>query len=69
MERWELALRKFINHFGYTPNSPKEISEMYHKYPEILEKSVKDDLDYTIEAYGTNPDKNSKYNPNAIIID
>lgn len=69
MERWKNALKKFIEHFGYTPNDPIEISDMQKKYPEILERSVAENFDYTIEVYGTNPEKNKKYDKEAIIID
>ena len=69
MKRWKNALKKFIDHFGYTPNDPINISDVKEKYPEILERSVKDDFDYTIEVYGTDPNKNKKYDKDAIIID
>ena len=46
---------KFLNRFGYWPNFPEELFFDQEEYGKWLEKCVEDNLDYTIELYGTDP--------------
>jgi hypothetical protein len=57
-ERWVAASSAFFYHFGYYPNDPKYLDDVNNEWSDILEKSVKDNFDYTIEKYGTVPPKN-----------
>lgn len=52
--------KEFLSHFGYLPNTPHEINFDEKGYGEILQKCVKDNFDYTIELYGTDPKYGAK---------
>ncbi len=52
--------KAFVNNFGYSPNEPNEIFFDETKYIEILRKSIKDNFDYTIKLYGTDPKRGTQ---------
>ena len=52
-KKFKNAHKQFILHFGYYPNHPDEIDFDQSAYADILIKSVEDDVDYTVEKYGT----------------
>lgn len=54
------AYTRFHERFGYTPNYPEEINFNQDEYAELLDKSVNDNFDYTIEKYGTDPKYGTK---------
>lgn len=56
-ERYQIACSAFIHHFGYCPHDPVYLDDLNNEWADVLEKSVKDDFDYTIEKYGTVPPK------------
>ncbi len=55
------VLLEFIKHFHYIPETPNEIDFDEKEYETLLLKCIEDDLDYTIEKYGTIPAKESEY--------
>ena len=48
-------------HFHYIPKTPNDIEYDEKEYETLLLKCIEDNLDYTIEKYGTIPAKESKY--------
>lgn len=56
-ERYQVACSDFFDHFGYFPHDPVYLDDLNNEWADILEKSVKDNFDYTIEKYGTVPPK------------
>ncbi len=55
------VLFEFIKHFHYIPKTPNDIEYDEKEYETLLLKCIEDNLDYTIEKYGTIPAKESKY--------
>lgn len=60
-ERHQIACSAFIHHFGYLPNDPIYLDDLNNEWADVLEKSVKDNFDYTIEKYGTVPPEHFGY--------
>ncbi len=58
---WDEPVIKFSRHFGYGCKIPgyMEIDSErdFNKFSDLIDKSIEDDFDYTIEAYGTVPPK------------
>lgn len=54
-ERYQIACSAFFDHFGYFPHDPVYLDDLNNEWADVLEKSVKDNFDYTIEKYGTVP--------------
>ena len=50
---------KFLYAFGYIPKVPFEVrmedEKASNEYCKVLQKSIDDKFDYTIEKYGTKP--------------
>lgn len=59
-KRMDVSL-EFIKHFHYIPNTPNNIDYDEKAYKALLLKCIEDDVDYTIERYGTVPAKETKY--------
>lgn len=70
---WNIPLDKHFEHFGYTCNLPGFIrmcnEEDFDKYCAVVDKSLEDDFDYTIELYGTVPEDLENEEWPDIIID
>lgn len=47
------AMDRFHAHFHYMPNYPNDIDFDAVAYADVLDKCIKDDVDYTIKKYGT----------------
>lgn len=47
--------KDFISHFSYAPNFPNDIDFDQNEYANFLKKCIEDNIDYTIEKYGTEP--------------
>lgn len=63
------AYHRFFNHFRYYPNYPPDIDFDQMTYAEELDKCVEDDIDYTIEKYGTKPEPYGNNGLPEIIVD
>ena len=68
---WDEPVIKFSHHFGYGCKIPgyMEIDNEkdFKEFSDLIDKSIEDDFDYTIEAYGTVPPKS--FEPSTIFID
>lgn len=53
----EKSLSRFIDHFKYAPALANDFYDNEERFADFLERSVKDNVDYTIEEYGTEPPK------------
>lgn len=69
IERWVKAERRFVDHFEYRPNHPKEIDFDIDAHIKLLDRCISEDFDYTIELYGTQPIKIRGRQPDEPIID
>lgn len=67
---WNEPVQRFDKHFGYCCQIPlnAEINSEndYKLFSELVDKCIADNVDYTIEKYGTVPPKNFDL-PNIII--
>lgn len=70
---WNIPLEKHFKHFRYPCNFPGYLrignQEDFDKYCAVVDKSIEDNIDYTIELYGTDPRKMKDYDWPDIIID
>lgn len=61
----------FFYTFGYIPKVPFEVrmedEKASNEYCEVLQKSIDDKFDYTIEKYGTKADGHSWEMPDIVI--
>lgn len=60
MNNLSLVKKDFLKHFGYLPNNPREIRFNEEEYIDVLRKSISENFDYTVELYGTNPNRGTK---------
>lgn len=62
---------KFLYAFSYIPKVPFEVimedEKASNEYCEVLQKSIDDKFDYTIEKYGTKADGHSWEMPDIVI--
>lgn len=58
---WLAPILKFNKHFGYDCQLPLtariDSKEDFELFAELIDKCIRDNFDYTIEAYGTVPPK------------
>lgn len=47
--------KTFIDYFRYAPNFPNDLDFDQNEYADFLQKCIDDNIDYTIEKYGTEP--------------
>ena len=64
--------KKFNEHFGYYCELPYDDfldngETALENFTKVIDKCIEDDIDYTVEKYGTKP--LPKGNPNDILID
>ena len=59
MKKCKKMKSKFLYAFGYLPKVPFEVrmedEKASNEYCKVLQKSIDDKFDYTIEKYGTKP--------------
>ena len=59
MKKCKKMKSKFLYAFGYIPKVPFEVrmedEKASNEYCKVLQKSIDDKFDYTIEKYGTKP--------------
>ena len=60
MNKNNVILTEFIKKFGYLPNHPNELFYDENQYNDLLLRCIKDNLDYTIKMYGTDPNYGTK---------